>query len=87
MPRSGWLGEILIVFVGVYAAFLLNAWQTQRQDRGNPLLFYDPQTRQLKPLFAWCLTAQQKTDRFLRDSLAANEALLAPVRAERASLR
>ena len=32
-----WLGEIIIVFVGVYAAFLLNAWQTQRQDRSNHL--------------------------------------------------
>jgi hypothetical protein len=28
-----WLGEIVIVFVGVYAAFLLNAWQMERQDR------------------------------------------------------
>ena len=193
-----WLGEIFIVFVGVYAAFLLNAWQTQRQDRGNHLLilqsldteisesvenlkqgvaasrksldqfehqlsagempalhllmyatdydpaddvalsqagadhllkfqtvealkkvssvaregfmllrnrqqlsyeliaprlddpketFYDPQTKQLKPMFAWYLAAQRETDEFMRDSLAANEALLAQVRAERASLR
>ncbi len=30
-----WLGEIVIVFVGVSAAFLLNTWQTQRQDRAT----------------------------------------------------
>jgi hypothetical protein len=32
-----WLGEIVIVFVGVYAAFLLNAWQMERQDRSRHL--------------------------------------------------
>ena len=193
-----WLGEIVIVFIGVYAAFLLNAWQAQRLDRSNHLLilqaldeevtdsvknlraqaannqqalerfqrqlaagempalhtmsfatdydpaddvalsqagadhllkfktvealkklsstqrtgfmllrdhqqlsyeliaprlddpketFYDPQTRQLKPMFAWYLTAQQDVYKFLQDSLAADEALLAQVRAERAELR
>ena len=193
-----WLGEVVIVFVGVYAAFLLNAWQAQRQDRSNHLLilqsldveitdavenlkqgavssrkslddfqrqlsagempalhlllystdydpaddvalsqagadhllnfktveaikkvssvarqgfmslrsrqqlsyelvaprlddpketFYDPQTRQLKPMFAWYLAALKETDGFLQDSLAASEALLVQVRAERAALR
>ena len=193
-----WLGQILIVFLGVYAAFLLSAWQTQRQDRSNHLLilqsldaeitdavenlkeeaassrksldefqrqlsagempalhllmyatdydpaddvalsqagadhllnfktvealkkvssvarqgfmllrgrqqlsyeliaprlddpketFYDPQTKKLKPMFTWYLAAQQETDRFLKDSLAASQALLVQVRAERASLR
>ena len=28
-----WLAEIIIVFLGVYAAFLLNRWQSQQQDR------------------------------------------------------
>lgn len=28
-----WLGEMLVVFVGVYAAFLLNHWQTERTER------------------------------------------------------
>ena len=193
-----WLGEIVIVFVGVYAAFLLNAWQAQRQDRSNHLLilqsldveltdtvenlkqgavssrksldafqrqvsagempalhllmyatdydpaddvalsqagadhllnfktveaikkvssvarqgfmllrgrqqlsyeliaprlddpretFYDPQTRQLKPMFAWYLAAQQETSKFIEDSLVVNQELLARVRAERAALR
>ena len=193
-----WLGEIGIVFVGVYAAFLLNAWQVQRQDRANHLLilqsldeetantveesrqaaagsqkaldefqrglsagempalrliifksdydpaddvalsqagadhllnfktvealkksssvlrqglmtlrnyqqlsyeliaprlddpketFYDPQTRQLKPMFAWYLTAKQETNKFAQDYVAAGETLLGRVRAERAALR
>ena len=193
-----WLGEIVIVFVGVYAAFLLNAWQTQRQDRSNHLLilqsldeevsdsiknlaseiaynqnalelfqrqlaagempalhtmtfatdydpaddvalsqagadhllkfktvqalkqssstertgfmllrdhqqlsyeliaprlddpketFYDPQTRRLKPMFAWYLTAMQDANKFLQDSLAADQTLLTQVRGERAELR
>ena len=192
-----WLGEIVIVFVGVYSAFLLNAWQAQRLDHANHLLilqsldtevsesvenlkeedalsresldqfkeqlwagempalhlmmfstdydpaddvalsqagadhlldfktvqalkkmssvsrqgfmllrnrqqlsyeliaprlddpketFYDPQTKQLKPMFTWYLTAQQEVDKFLRDSLATSEELLAQVRTERTAL-
>jgi hypothetical protein len=193
-----WLGEIVIVFVGVYAAFLLNAWQLERQDRSRHLeilraldeqeteavasckegivlaqkhmdkfehevaagempalhllefstdydpaddvalaqagadhllnvytlqalkkvisvqrtgfmtlrdrqqqalelvgprlndpkeTYYDPQTKELKPMFTWYLKALQEIDQFMRDSLTADEALLTQVRAERAELR
>ena len=193
-----WLGEIVIVFVGVYAAFLLNAWQAQRLDRSHHLqilqsldeelsdsvqqarevvtrnqktfdefqralaagempglhiiafasdydpaddvalsqagadhllnfktvealkrvssierqglmmlrnrqqlsyelvaprlddpkeTFYDPQTRQLKPMFAWYATAQQEASQFARDYLTAAEELLAQVQAERTALQ
>ena len=192
-----WLGEIVIVFVGVYAAFLLNAWQMQRLDRSHHLqilqsldeqlsglveeskevaertqksldqfqrelaagqmpelhliaflsdydpaddvalsqagadhlldfktvealkkvssterqglmmlrnyqqlsyeliaprlddpkeAFYDPQTKQLKPMFAWYATSKRESNQFAHDYLVANEELLARVRAERAEL-
>ncbi len=193
-----WLADIVIVFVGVSAAFVLNAWQTQRQDRVTRLqipqsldedtaeavgniragivatrahqdewrwqlaageipalhllsfstdydptddmmlsqagagrlldfqmvrtlkkassvqrlgfmtlrryqqlsyeliaprlddpkeIFYDPQTRKLKPMFAWYQDSPTDTVQFMQDSLAANEALLAQVRAERVARR
>ena len=28
-----WLGEAVVVFAGVYAAFVLNRWQVQQQDQ------------------------------------------------------
>ena len=193
-----WLGEIVVVFVGVYSAFLLNSWQLQRQDRlahlqilqsldeqlsvsvpqsknvaeevrkdfdkfhqqiaagempalhlitfstdydpsddvalsqagadhllnfktvealkkmssverqglmmlhdyqqlSNELLaprlddpketFYNPQTKQLRPMFQWYQSAGQEANQFTHDYAAASDALLTRVRAERAALR
>ena len=71
-----WLGEIVIVFVGVYAAFLLNAWQAQRLDRSHHLQILQSLDEQLSESVRQArevVTRNQKTfDEFQR-ALAAGE--------------
>jgi hypothetical protein len=63
-----WFGDIVIVFVGVYAAFLLNAWQTQRQDRSRHLQILRALDEQETETVESCKQAlartQQSVDKF-----------------------
>jgi hypothetical protein len=63
-----WLGEIVIVFVGVYAAFLLNAWQMERQDRSRHLEILrsldEQETEAVESSKAAIAANQQKVDTF-----------------------